>query len=106
MPAAAGSTAQSGRVPSVTVTTLSTQSRSIASVTDDNISEAGSDLSLISIPSSPSDDEVWHETRSRLSSNLSPAPVPRAGSSAPSTSATAMDYVLLYDDDSSDSDHN
>jgi next-to-BRCA1 protein 1 len=91
------SAAQSERVPSVTVTTFSTQSHSIASVTEDNLSDAGSDMSLISMPSSPSDDEIWHETRSAPSSSAPAA----ANSSAASVSA-AMDYVLLYDDDSSD----
>ena len=93
----ASSAPQSERVPSVTVATFSTQSRSVASVTEDNLSDAGSDVSLVSMPSSPDDDdEAWHEARSRLSSNLS-----RVAAGSPATTA-AMDYVLLYDDESSD----
>ena len=99
---AASSAPQSERVPSVITTTLSTQTQSVASVTDDNLSDAGSDMSLISMPSSPSDDEVWHETKTSPSSNLSKDPT-AAGSSAASTpAAVGMDYVLLYDDESSD----
>jgi len=100
---AASSAPQSQRVPSVTVTTLSTQTHSLASVTDDNLSDAGSDMSLISMPSSPSDDEVWHETKS-TPSNPSGAPtvVARGSSAASTSSALGIDYVLLYDDESDD----
>jgi len=96
---AVSSAPHSERVSSVIATTLSTQTNSLASVTDDNLSDAGSDMSLISMPSSPSDDEVWHSAPSNLSKGPSTAP----GSSAVSTpAAVGMDYVLLYDDESSD----
>jgi next-to-BRCA1 protein 1 len=96
---AASSAPQSERVPSVTLTTLSTQTHSLAS--DDNLSDAGSDMSLISMPSSPSDDEVWHETRSRPS-NPSGAPTAATPGSPAASAVPGMDYVLLYDDESSD----
>jgi len=116
MPAA--SSATQSRVASVTVATLSVQSRtSVASSTEDNLSDAGSDISLISMPSSPSDDEddaMWYETRSHATSDLA-TQVADAGNAAQATggrpgraesttstsAVTAMDYVLLYDDNSS-----
>jgi len=78
-------------ISSIIATTLSNS--------DDNLSDAGSDLSLISIPSSPSDDEVWHSTLSNL--NKVPATVP-GSSAAPTPAAVKNDYVVLYDDESSD----
>lgn len=99
---AASSTAQSERVPSVTAT-LSTRTHSLASVTDDNLSDAGSDMSLISMPSSPTEDEVWHETASRPLSDTSGARMlPAAVSSASKSAEEGVDYVILYDDESSD----
>jgi len=102
---------QSHHVSSVTVTTLSAQSTSIASRSEDNLSDAGSDISLISMPSSPSDDEddvMWHDTRSHTTSELTAAAAALAqttapnGSAASPSAAASMDYVLLYDDQSSE----
>jgi len=64
------------------------------------------------MPSSPSSDEdeaLWHDTRSYTTEELAAAAAARANSNrtapsigdAASTPASAMDYVLLYDDNSS-----
>lgn len=92
----ASSAAQSEHIPSATVTTLSTQSHSNVSMAEDNLSDAGSDVSLISVPSSADEGELWHEARSRVSSN------PNTGAAASPAATAATDYVLLYDDESSD----
>lgn len=59
---------------------------------DDNISESGSDassISLISMPSSEDEDAaVWEDSRSQTSAERA-------------AQAGAMDYVLLYDENSS-----
>lgn len=94
---AVSSAPQSQRVPSVTVT-LSTQGGSVASVGDDNLSEAGSDMSLISMPSSPSEDEVWHSSRSRASSKPSGAPTVAPGTST----ASKAESLIIYDDEFDD----
>ena len=87
---------QSEHVPSTTVHSLSAAS---TIVTDDSISEIGSDsssVSLISMPSSPSDDEdeaLFHDSRSHTTADRAAA--------ATATPASGMDYVMLYDDNSS-----
>ncbi|KAF9526424.1 hypothetical protein CPB83DRAFT_857788 [Crepidotus variabilis] len=94
MPAVSQSDAASATVTG----TLSSRTQS---ANEDNLSDDGSDLSLISMPSSPSDDELWHETRSHptnsITSALSPAQPRRL---APSDAN--VDYVMLYDDSSSE----
>jgi next-to-BRCA1 protein 1 len=95
MPDASPSAQQSEHVPSTTVHSLSAAS---TIVTDDNISDMGSDsssVSLISMPSSPSDDEdeaLFHDSRSQTTAD-------RAAVAATPTSG--LDYVMLYDDNSS-----
>jgi len=85
---------QSEHVPSTTVHSLSAVS---TIVTDDSVSEIGSDsssLSLISVPSSPSDDEdeaLFHDSRSQTTADRGAATATNSG----------MDYVMLYDDNSS-----
>jgi len=94
------SSPQAGQhVPSATIDTEST--RMSLTSTDDNISDAGSDISLISLPSSPSDDEdemLWHDSRSQTTAERA---VAAARSVQTRNSTSAMDYVLLYDDNSS-----
>ena len=86
---------QSEHVASTTVRSLSGVS---TIVTDDSISEMDSDsgsVSLISMPSSPSDDEdeaLFHDSRSQTTAD-------RVAAATATTSG--MDYVMLYDDNSS-----
>jgi len=100
MPVASPSAQQNEHVPSSVVYSLSATS-TIA--TDDDISEIDSDscsISLISMPSSPSDDEdeaLFHDCRSQTTAERAAA----AAAAAPATPATGMDYVMLYDDNSS-----
>lgn len=88
---------QSEHVPSTTVHSASAVS---TIVTDDSISEIGSDNSsvfMISMPSSPSDDEdeaLFHDSRSQNTAD-------RAVGTVTATHASGMDYVMLYDDNSS-----
>ena len=78
--------------PSSVVHSLSASS---TTVTDGDISEIGSDgssVSLISMPSSPSDDEdevLFHDSRSQTTAERA------------ATAASGIDYVMLYDDNSS-----
>lgn len=100
----ASSTQPSEHVPSVTAHTASITVSGVS--TEDNISDAGSDMSMISIPSSPSDDEdeeLWHDSRSQTTAERAAlaAAAAAAASASPAASASAMDYVLLYDDNSS-----
>ena len=94
MPISPPSAQQSEHVPSTTVHSLSAAS---TIVTDDSISEIGSDsssVSLISMPSSPSDDEddaLFHDSRSQTT----------ADRVAAAATTSSMDYVMLYDDNSS-----
>jgi next-to-BRCA1 protein 1 len=94
MPISSPSALQSEHVPSTTVHSLSAVS---TIVTDDGISEIGSDsssVSLISMPSSPSDDEdeaLFHDSRSQTTADRAAATATTSG----------MDYVMLYDDNSS-----
>ena len=96
MPAASPSAQQSEHVPSTTVHSLSAIS---TATLDDDVSEIGSEgysVSLISMPSSPSDDEdeaLFHDSRSRTMAERAAA--------AATTPASGMDYVMLYDDNSS-----
>jgi len=86
----------------VASTTIRSGPTSLTS-TEDNISDAGSDISLISMPSSPSDSEdetLWHDSRSQTTAELAAAAA--AAASAPATPSSAIDYVLLYDDNSSE----
>ena len=98
MPGASPSAQQSEHVASTTIHSLSPPS---TIVTDDDISEVDSDgtsVSLISMPSSPSDDEdeaLFHDSRSQATADRAAA---AAGTVA---SAAGMDYVMLYDDNSS-----
>jgi len=97
MPAASPSAQQSEHVPSTTVHSLSVAS---TVAMEDDISEIDSDsssVSLISMPSSPSDDEdevLFHDSRSQTTAE-------RAAAAAIATPAAGMDYVMLYDDNSS-----
>ncbi|KAF8167336.1 hypothetical protein B0H34DRAFT_681448 [Crassisporium funariophilum] len=96
----ASSAPQSEHIASTTVQSVSAPS---TMATDDNLSDAGSDnssISLISMPSSPSDDEdeaLWHDSRSQTTAERAAA----AAASAAGTPASAMDFVMLYDDNSS-----
>jgi len=81
---------------------------SISSI-DDSISDAGSDISLVSMPSSSDDEDeaLWHDTRSQTTAELAAAARAAAGSlaaspRAPGSTVTAMDYVVLYDDNTSE----
>jgi next to BRCA1 gene 1 protein len=100
MPHASPSARQSEHVPSITVHSLSAAS---TIVTDDTVSEIGSDsssVSLISMPSSPSDDEdeaLFHDSRSQTTAERAAA----AAAAASATPTSGMDYVMLYDDNSS-----
>ena len=102
MPGASPSAQQNEHVPSSVVHSLSATS-TIA--TDDDISEIDSDscsISLISMPSSPSDDEdeaLFHDCRSQTTAERAAAAA--AAAAAPATPASGMDYVMLYDDNSS-----
>ena len=95
MPLSSPSAQQSEHVASTTVRSLSGVS---TIVTDDSISEMDSDsgsVSLISMPSSPSDDEdeaLFHDSRSQTTAD-------RVADATATTSG--MDYVMLYDDNSS-----
>lgn len=95
MPLSSPSAQQSEHIPSTTVHSLSGVS---TIVTDDGISEIDSDsssVSLISMPSSPSDDEdeaLFHDSRSQTTAD-------RVAAATATTSG--MDYVMLYDDNSS-----
>ena len=97
MPISSPSAQQSQHVPSTTVHSLSAVS---TIVTDDSISEIFSDnssVSLISMPSSPSDDEdegLFHDSRSQTTAD-------RAAAIAAAAPTSGMDYVMLYDDNSS-----
>ncbi|KAF9486564.1 hypothetical protein BDN70DRAFT_870152 [Pholiota conissans] len=98
------STQPSERLTSVTAHTASVTASAIS--TEDNISDAGSDISLVSMPSSPSDDEdveMWHDSRSQATAEReAQAAAAAAATMSPSASASAaMDYVLLYDDNES-----
>ncbi|KAJ3496639.1 hypothetical protein NLJ89_g10455 [Agrocybe chaxingu] len=89
--------------PSLTAHTHSTQTTSVVSTAmEDNMSDAGSDISLISMPSSSEDEDeaLWHDTRSQATTELAAAGTTRANASP--SHASAMDYVLLYDDNSSE----
>ncbi|KAF8910162.1 hypothetical protein CPB84DRAFT_1958637 [Gymnopilus junonius] len=91
---------QSQHVASTTVRTNSVPTDLTS--TDDNMSDAGSDVSLISMPSSPSvsdDDAMWHDTRSHATTELGGAAA--SGAPAQPSNSSAIDYVLLYDDSSS-----
>ena len=94
MPLSSPSAQQSEHVASTTVRSLSGVS---TIVTDDSISEMDSDsgsVSLISMPSSPSDDEdeaLFHDSRSQTADRVAAATATTSG----------MDYVMLYDDNSS-----
>ncbi|CAA7264849.1 unnamed protein product [Cyclocybe aegerita] len=98
--------------PSLTAHTHSTETTSVVSTaTEDNMSDAGSDISLISMPSSSEDEDeaLWHDTRSQATAELAAAGTTRANASPSHTSTagrsnsvSAMDYVLLYDDNSED----
>ena len=96
MPISSPCAQQSEHVSSTTVHSLSGVS---TIVTDDGISEIDSDassVSLISMPSSPSDDEdeaLFHDSRSQTTADRAAA--------ATGTPASGMDYVMLYDDNSS-----
>jgi next-to-BRCA1 protein 1 len=99
MPDASSSAQRSEHVPSTTVHSLSATS---TIVTEDNVSDIGSDsssVSLISMPSSPSDDEdeaLFHDSRSQtMAERASALPA------APTAATSGMDYVMLYDDNSS-----
>lgn len=93
MPISSPSAQQSEHVLSTTVHSVSAVS---TIVTDDGISEIGSDsssVSLISIPSSPSDDDdeaLFHDSRSQTTADRAAA-----------VATSGMDYVMLYDDNSS-----
>lgn len=98
----ASSVPQSQHVASTTVRTASVPTDLTS--TDDNISDAGSDVSLISMPSSTSlsdDEAMWHDTRSHATSDLSAAVAAAARAPAEPSNSSAIDYVLLYDDSSS-----
>ncbi|KAF9567754.1 hypothetical protein CPC08DRAFT_746636 [Agrocybe pediades] len=104
-PRAGEEASQLGETASTTVKSVSSTHISVTS-TEDNISDAGSDISLISLPSSPSDDEdemLWHDSRSQTTAERAQAAATAAASRRPasSTQGSAMDYVLLYDDSSS-----
>ncbi|KAF8808145.1 hypothetical protein BYT27DRAFT_7338708 [Phlegmacium glaucopus] len=95
MPTASPSAQQSQHVPSTTVHSLSAAS---TIVTDDDMDSDGSSVSLISMPSSPSDDEdeaLFHDSRSQTTADRA------AAAAAAVTPASGMDYVMLYDDNSS-----
>jgi next to BRCA1 gene 1 protein len=89
--------AQQSEHASTTVHSLSAIS---TATMDDDVSEIGSEsysVSLISMPSSPSDDEdeaLFHDSRSRTTAE-------RAAAAAATPTASGMDYVMLYDDNSS-----
>jgi next-to-BRCA1 protein 1 len=99
MPISSPSAQQSDHVSSTTIHSLSAVS---TIVTDDGISEIGSDtssVSLISMPSSPSDDEddaLFHDSRSQTTADRA-----AIAAAATATPASGMDYVMLYDDNSS-----
>ena len=103
MPISSPSALQSEHVPSTTVHSASAVS---TIVTDDSVSELGSDsssVSLISMPSSPSDDEdddLFHDSRSQTTADQVAAAA-AAATAATATTASGMDYVMLYDDNSS-----
>ncbi|KIM47460.1 hypothetical protein M413DRAFT_22123 [Hebeloma cylindrosporum] len=104
----------STHVPSETAHSVTESGPASISSIDDSISDAGSDISLISMPSSSDDEDeaLWHDTRSQTTAELAAAAAARAaataGSSAaaspraPGSTVTAMDYVVLYDDNSSE----
>jgi len=101
MPNSAFSNA-SAHVPSETAPSVTESAPTSMASTDDNISDAGSDdISLISMPSSSDDEDeaLWHDTRSQTTAELAAA---AAAQAAASPRAAAMDYVLLYDDNSSE----
>lgn len=104
---AASSVQQSDATPSLIAHTASF-STSVVS-TEDNVSDPGSDISLISIPSSSSDDDedFWHDSRSQTTAEREAAAAAAAaaaasGSRASPAAASAMDYVMLYDENSSE----
>jgi len=92
----------SANVPSETAPSVTESAPASMTSTDDNISDAGSDdISLISMPSSSDDEDeaLWHDTRSQTTAELAAA---AAAQAAASPRAASMDYVLLYDDNSSE----
>lgn len=102
---AASSVQQSDATPSLIAHTASF-STSVVS-TEDNVSDPGSDISLISMPSSSSDDDedFWHDSRSQTTAEREAAAAAAAaasGSRASPAAASAMDYVMLYDENSSE----
>ncbi|KDR85758.1 hypothetical protein GALMADRAFT_234824 [Galerina marginata CBS 339.88] len=100
MPSASSAT-HIQQVGSTTVRSVSAPTSVLS--TEDNISDAGSDISLISMPSSPSDSEdeaLWHDSRSQTTAELAAAAASGAAGNA-ANNASAIDYVMLYDDNSS-----
>ncbi|KJA28423.1 hypothetical protein HYPSUDRAFT_1087110 [Hypholoma sublateritium FD-334 SS-4] len=104
---AASSVQQSDATPSLIAHTTSF-STSVVS-TEDNVSDPGSDISLISMPSSSSDDDedFWHDSRSQTTAEREAAAAAAAaavasGSRGSPAAANAMDYVMLYDENSSE----
>jgi next-to-BRCA1 protein 1 len=106
----------SAHVPSETAHSVTESVPASISSIDDTISDAGSDVSLISMPSSSDDEDeaLWHDTRSQTTAELAAAAAAAktaaaasaASPRAPGSTVTAMDYVVLYDDNSSEgSDH-
>jgi hypothetical protein len=72
----------------VSAAPLSANSHASTALSEDTLSIAGSDLSLIDVPSIHSDDDLWQESRA-----------------APVTTATRdMEYVVLYDEAASSED--
>jgi len=101
----------SAHVPSETAHSVTESIPASISSIDDSISDAGSDVSLISMPSSSEDEDeaLWHDTRSQTTAELAAAAAAHAAavssaasSRAPGSTVTAMDYVVLYDDNSSE----
>ena len=106
----AASVHASANVPSETAHSVTESAPASVSSIDDSISDAGSDVSLISMPSSSDDEDeaLWHDTRSQTTAELAAAAAREAAASsaasprAPGSTVTAMDYVVLYDDNSSE----
>ena len=105
---AASSVQQSDATPSLVAHTTSISTSAVS--TEDNVSDPGSDISLISVPSSSSDDDedFWHDSRSQTTAEreaaaaAAAAAAASAGSRASPAAANAMDYVMLYDENSSE----
>ena len=108
----AASVHASTQVPSETAHSVTESIPASVSSIDDSISDAGSDVSLISMPSSSEDEDeaLWHDTRSQTTAELAAAAAAAqaaavssaASPRAPGSTVTAMDYVVLYDDNSSE----